>query len=81
QRRLVDEALSLLPAVGRIVYSTCSLLSAENEQCVQWMLQRYPHVQVAQTRLTLPSIESESGVDDDGGYVAVLTGPAPSANQ
>ncbi len=80
QRRLIDEALSLLPAVGRIVYSTCSLLSAENEQCVEWMLQRYPYFQVVSTRLTLPAVDSDAGFDHDGGCVAVLTGPAPSAN-
>lgn len=34
QKRLLDRALSLLPPGGTVVYITCSLLRAENEQVV-----------------------------------------------
>ena len=42
QRRILDSACRLVKPGGRLVYATCSLLSAENEAQVAWFLGEHP---------------------------------------
>ena len=42
QRRILLNIWPLLKPGGRLLYITCSLLSAENEQQVEWLLQQKP---------------------------------------
>jgi 16S rRNA (cytosine967-C5)-methyltransferase len=44
QRALLERCLSLLKRGGRLLYSTCSLLAAENEQVVESVLRSHPGV-------------------------------------
>ena len=42
QRRLLDEAAALVAPGGRLIYVTCSLLPAENEDQCTWFLNCHP---------------------------------------
>lgn len=42
QRELIDSAFHALRPGGTLVYSTCTLNREENEDIVQWLLDRYP---------------------------------------
>ncbi|KAL7461082.1 hypothetical protein ACHAXS_001516 [Conticribra weissflogii] len=41
QRRLIDSGFNLLRKGGILVYSTCSLSTAQNEEVVQWLLDNH----------------------------------------
>lgn len=41
QKKLLDVAIQLLKVDGILVYSTCSVLDAENEVNVAWLLKKY----------------------------------------
>lgn len=43
QKKLLEVAIKLLKVGGILVYSTCSILEAENELNVAWILERYSH--------------------------------------
>jgi 16S rRNA (cytosine967-C5)-methyltransferase len=45
QRRMLEQCLALLKPGGRLLYSTCSILPAENEQVVQAVLAAVPQAQ------------------------------------
>jgi len=42
QRDLIDSAFHALKPGGTLVYSTCTLNQIENQQVIDWLLQRYP---------------------------------------
>lgn len=42
QRRILENASRYVKSGGALVYSTCSLDPAENEETVQWFLKKYP---------------------------------------
>jgi 16S rRNA (cytosine967-C5)-methyltransferase len=44
QRELLERCLPLLRRGGRLLYSTCSLLSAENERVIESVLEAHPEV-------------------------------------
>ncbi|ACS33034.1 RsmB/NOP family class I SAM-dependent RNA methyltransferase [Thermococcus gammatolerans] len=41
QKELIESAWKLLKPGGRLLYSTCSMLSEENEEVVRWFLERH----------------------------------------
>ncbi|KAM3929659.1 tRNA (cytosine(72)-C(5))-methyltransferase NSUN6 [Leptodactylus fuscus] len=46
QRKLLSTAVSLLKPGGTLVYSTCTITLAENEEQVAWALKTYPCLQL-----------------------------------
>ncbi|CAN7997810.1 unnamed protein product [Ixodes hexagonus] len=44
QKALLDTAVRLLKPGGTLVYSTCTLTTAENEAVVAWALERFPEL-------------------------------------
>jgi len=66
QSRLLTEAAALVRPGGRLVYSTCSLQSEENEQVVEAFLRRNPPWRLHRQELILP------GADHDGAFWARL---------
>jgi len=61
QRAIVANTLPCLKPGGRLVYSTCSLEAAENEQQVEAMLAAHPHLQLVATRQALPHRDHTDG--------------------
>ncbi|WP_013628111.1 RsmB/NOP family class I SAM-dependent RNA methyltransferase [Rubinisphaera brasiliensis] len=66
QRRLLDVAASQVEEDGRIVYSTCSIEPAENEQFIVEWLRAHPEFECVEMKTVLPSPEH------DGGFCARL---------
>ncbi|MBE2245657.1 MAG: class I SAM-dependent methyltransferase [Candidatus Competibacteraceae bacterium] len=64
QREIASQTLPLLKPGGILVYSTCSILEAENEEQVKWFIQQYPNLSIELERRISPS---EGG---DGFFIA-----------
>jgi 16S rRNA C967 or C1407 C5-methylase (RsmB/RsmF family)/NOL1/NOP2/fmu family ribosome biogenesis protein len=43
QRRILEAAIRLLRPGGRLIYSTCTFSTAENEDQISWLTQQYPN--------------------------------------
>ncbi|MDE0825710.1 MAG: hypothetical protein OSA48_02770 [Akkermansiaceae bacterium] len=67
QHRILQNALPCLAPGGRIVYSTCSIESAENDQQVQNFLSEKPAMEVRASHQSLPFREGT-----DGAYAAAI---------
>lgn len=66
QHHLLDVAASHLEEEGRIVYSTCSIDSRENEDLIQDWLKRHPEFTCKEMKAILPNAQH------DGGFSALL---------
>jgi len=84
QRRLLDRCLGLLRSGGRLLYSTCSLLSDENERVIEALLSSNPRVRmvpIGDLGAAAPWLARPLGVQllpstaaqSDGFYYACLT--------
>lgn len=71
QGELLETATAMIKPKGKICYSTCSILKAENSTLVKDFLQKNIQLKLDSELLTLPSAQSP---DRDGGYVAIITG-------
>lgn len=67
QRLVFEQALSCVKPGGKIVYATCSILPAENEEQVAHFLKTHPLKKVGDSFLSFPT---EGGMD--GFFAAVL---------
>jgi 16S rRNA (cytosine967-C5)-methyltransferase len=76
QRELLAQAIGLVRPGGAVVYSTCSIDRAENEDVVAAVLQTpgVPRCQLVGSHLTLPA----AGLHD-GGFFAVLRRALPGS--
>jgi 16S rRNA (cytosine967-C5)-methyltransferase len=72
QRELLGAALAAAKPSGQVLYTTCSLLGAENGEVVRTLLSEHPEWRIAREETVLP----HSGVRD-GGYLALIS-PADS---
>jgi 16S rRNA (cytosine967-C5)-methyltransferase len=72
QAALLDSAMAVLTASGRLVYSTCSLEPEENEDVVRQLLEAHPSVAVERSIRRLPGREA-----GDGFFAAVITSKKP----
>lgn len=74
QASILDAAAGLLKPGGRLIYSTCTIHPAENQQQIQAFLQRHPEFTLASPSPTMPqgmrctpygmlSIPTETGMD------------------
>ena len=73
QREMLVSAAKNLKTGGVLVYSTCSILTAENEKQVQWFLEENPDFIVENIREEEPFIKNLPGSPFyDGGFGAVL---------
>lgn len=66
QARLLRQSLERLPPGGRLVYSTCSIETSENEDLVRRVLKTFPKVRIVEEETFVP------GRPADGAYQALL---------
>ena len=69
QRQLLSHAASFVKPTGRILYSTCSIHSSENEQVIQAFLDAHPGWQARRQQTWLPN---QAGFRHDGFYISLL---------
>lgn len=72
QKLIIERSLPLLAPGGHLLYSTCSIDSAENEAQVQAIIAGHQYELIQETR-TLPA--GTGAAYRDGGYVALLRKP------
>ncbi len=78
QSRLLGKVAPMLKPTGRICYSTCSILDAENGDVLRGFLGRHPDFELESEQLILPSAglpasaDVQTHFDHDGGYIAVI---------
>jgi 16S rRNA (cytosine967-C5)-methyltransferase len=72
QKKLLEKAALMTKAGARIVYSTCSIDAGENQQQIQQFLSQHREFTLETEELTLPALKTETSLDYDGGYVAIL---------
>ncbi|MHA1838474.1 MAG: RsmB/NOP family class I SAM-dependent RNA methyltransferase [Candidatus Ranarchaeia archaeon] len=53
QAQILEKAASLLAPGGTLVYSTCSYAPEENEQQIDFLIRRYPHMYIVPTGLKI----------------------------
>ncbi len=53
QKELLKAAVHVLKKGGVLVYSTCSLEPEENELNINWLLKKYPEMQLEETRISV----------------------------
>ena len=70
QYNILENSFQYLRAGGRLVYSTCTLDPAENEEVVGRLLENHPEIIAAAPPRTL--IHGRDGLDCDGFFIAVL---------
>lgn len=68
QRLILRNALPCLKVGGRLVYSTCSLETEENEDLIMSFLESHPEVSLLDSKSSLPFRDGF-----DGSYAALLT--------
>ncbi|MBN1796378.1 MAG: methyltransferase domain-containing protein [Sedimentisphaerales bacterium] len=69
QDELLKSAADLVKPQGRICYSTCSIITLENQRCISEFLFDHPQFKLLKEKLTLPE---DNKFDHDGGYYAIL---------
>jgi len=67
QRQLIDVAVKLVKKNGTLVYSTCTLNKKENENQVEYLLNKYPDFKVIEQRVIFPD-----EYDSDGFFICKL---------
>jgi 16S rRNA (cytosine967-C5)-methyltransferase len=72
QQQLLTKAAAWCRPKTHIVYSTCSIEPAENQQQIQQFLKQHSSFALLNEKLTLPTLKTPISFDRDGGYVAVL---------
>lgn len=73
QMQLLTQAAVSCRSKTALVYSTCSIQPAENQQQIQQFLAQHPQFMLLKEKLTLPALKTDTLFDHDGGYVAILT--------
>ena len=80
QGKLLEAVWSMLNSQGRLVYATCSILSAENDQQIKFFLKKFPDASIMdimtnwgiKTEFGIQTLPGVGNVDADGFYYAVL---------
>ncbi len=81
QLELLEKAAQTLMPSGKILYSTCSIDTLENEMVVKRFLEKHPEFETVEQKFTLPSHPAVTpggqagAMSHDGGFLALLARP------
>ncbi len=67
QRRILESAARLVKPGGRLVYATCSLLPAENEEQIAWFLAANPQFKLLPAPQPSPAPSAKADIRPQGG--------------
>lgn len=78
QRKLLQNAVKLLEPGGKLVYSTCTILTEENEKIVRWLLDKFTDMELVDTtpKLGKPGLQ-HCGLDSEQCEKVQRFGPLP----
>ena len=75
QKRILTEAVKMLKAGGKLVYSTCTFAPQEDEEQVSWLVENYPQMRlISQEKLYPHKIKGE------GHFVALFEKQGEATN-
>jgi 16S rRNA (cytosine967-C5)-methyltransferase len=66
QREILLQSWELLKPGGQMLYATCSVFKAENEQQIEWFLQQRTDASLCELPLSADSIDIQPGIADSG---------------
>lgn len=66
QRDILLKSWSLLKPGGQMLYATCSVFKAENEQQVEWFLQKCADASLCELPLSAESVDIQPGITASG---------------
>lgn len=80
QLAILEEAASLVKAGGEMVYSTCTILEAENQTVIKTFLEKHPEFKLKKIDIDNDLFKHNNGellilphyYDSDGFYIALL---------
>lgn len=65
QREILSVVHRYVKSGGKLLYSTCTIHRAENQENAAWFVERYPEFELVRERQFLPGVD-----DSDGFYIA-----------
>jgi 16S rRNA (cytosine967-C5)-methyltransferase len=73
QKDILQRASEYVKPDGILIYATCSLLPAENQQIIDWFLQENPHFEpAALSQAFTPAITKATGIGDNDFMLPLL---------
>lgn len=72
QQEILTQASSLVRPGGRLIYSTCTLESEENESQIQWFLRNHPNYEIEDFRGYLPTHLANYLADHTSKWATIL---------
>ena len=67
QKKMLSVVNTYVKSGGKLLYSTCTIHRAENEENTEWFLKNYPEFSLVKEKQMLPGIDG-----GDGFYIAML---------
>lgn len=61
QKKIIDSAMKMLKPGGSIVYSTCTFAEEENEENAQYIINKYPYMEIINTTRLYPHTSRGEG--------------------
>ena len=65
QREILSVVHRYVKSGGKLLYSTCTIHRAENQENAAWFAEQYPEFELVRERQFLPGVD-----DSDGFYIA-----------